>query len=296
MKQTNKKTTKGVIEIAGGDFVFYPVNPREYLRTLLIYLCILVGMGSLIFMFIRRALHDNNDTVDGIYDSNKILIQEQSKTPLGILETDLSFSEKIDTIINDVNLAVYIPYNSTAELVIGVPDINDNEIIFAAQAADIRADNGKILGAFVLKGEPIAWGLSKKGYCAIINNSVTIGVSDNTPLFEEATECNGYFFRQYPLVDNEKIVENEPKNKTTRKALCQRGNQILIVVSESDESFHDFTQSLVDLGVENAIYIVGGHSSYGWYKDATGITTEFSDVDKHLNMKNESYIIWRAIH
>lgn len=31
---------------------------------------------------------------------------------------------------------------------------------------------------------------------------MTVGVDDNSPLFEEATEKGGYFFRQFPLVDN----------------------------------------------------------------------------------------------
>ena len=50
----------------------------------------------------------------------------------------------------------------------------------------MRADNGGIVGAFVLKGEPKAWGLSKCGYCASIDGKVTIGVADNSPLFGHA--------------------------------------------------------------------------------------------------------------
>lgn len=79
---------------------------------------------------------------------------------------------------------------------IGVPDIFDKSIILATQAADVRADNGKIVGAFVVKGKPYSWGLS------------------NSPLFEEATEKGGYFFRQYPLVDKGVLVGNEPKGNS----------------------------------------------------------------------------------
>lgn len=69
----------------------------------------------------------------------------------------------------------------------------------------------------------MAWGLSKKGYVGIIRDTVHLGVADNSPLFEEATETEGYFFRQYALVDNGVLVENEPKNKAIRKAICDRG-------------------------------------------------------------------------
>ena len=92
-------------------------------------------------------------------------------------------------------------------------------------ASGIRADNDKIVGAFVVKGKPYSWGLSKEGYCGIIDGRLTVGVADNSPLFEEATEKEGYFFRQYPLVDNGVLVENEPKGKSIRKALCDRSNK-----------------------------------------------------------------------
>ena len=91
----------------------------------------------------------------------------------------------------------------------------------------------------MLKGKPLAWGLSKKGYCAIIDGKVTIGTAENSPLFEEATEKEGYFFRQYPLVDRGTLVESELKNKTMRKALCDRDGQIFVAVSQTDESMHD---------------------------------------------------------
>ena len=178
---------------------------------------------------------------------------------------------------------------------IGTIDRNDPSILFAAQAADVRADNGGIVGAFVLKGEPKAWGLSKKGFCAIINDTVTVGVADNSPLFEEATEKEGYFFRQFPLVDNGKLVENEPRGKAVRRALCDRGGELFTVETLSDDSFYDFSQALVDLGVDNAIYLVGG-SSYGWSTDAKGVRHEFGDPEPpKKKWKNISYLVMKAM-
>lgn len=201
------------------------------------------------------------------------------------------FIEIQDTIINDIPLRIYIPHNAKMSLHVGRLNKRDSDIIFAAQAADIRRDNKKIVGAFVLKGEPLAWGLSKTGYCAIINDKITIGVADNSPLFEEATEKNGYFFRQYPLVDNGKLVENEPKNKAVRRALCDRNGEILMVESGTGESFHDFAQALVDLGMTNAIYLVGS-SAFGWAVDDYGNRIEFGIENPRLP-KNASYIVWR---
>ena len=178
---------------------------------------------------------------------------------------------------------------------LGAIDRNDTSIIFTAQAADIRADNGGIVGAFVLEGEPKAWGLSKKGFCAIINDTVTVGVADNSPLFEEATEKGGYFFRQFPLVDKGSLVENELKGKAVRRALCDRGGEIFTVETLSIESFHDFSQALVDLGVDNAIYLVGANA-YGWATDVDGQRHEFGDPNPKTSKKwrNINYLVMRS--
>lgn len=255
-------------------------------------LVLVLGIG--ILAILKWPKEKPEDPEDGLFeDLPEVVVNHEATLPFGS-ETDLSFTEKIDTVINDVVLSLYIPHNAIPELTLGVPDRNDKSIILAAQAADIRKDNRKILGAFVLKGEPLAWGLSKKGFCAIIDGNVTVGVSENSPLFEEATEKDGYFFRQFPLVDNGMLVENEPKNKTKRKALCSRAGQILVAVSETDESFHDFSQALVDLGVENAIYLVGSHSSFGWFIDDKNEKTLFAPDVHRGTYKNENYIIWKT--
>lgn len=206
------------------------------------------------------------------------------------------YTEITDTVINDVPLKLYIPHNSEMSLHLGKLEENDTAIVYAAQAADVRADNGKIVGAFVLKGEPLAWGLSKKGFCASINGKVTIGVAENSPLFEQATEQGGYFFRQYPLVDNGMLVDNEPKGKAVRRAICSLGERVFMVETVTRESFHDFAQALVDLGVEQAVYLVGS-TAYGWAVDENGIKHEFGEKNDYTGRrrspKNISYIVWR---
>lgn len=206
------------------------------------------------------------------------------------------YTEIRDTLINDIPIRIFIPHNAEMSLHIGRMDKEDKSIIYAAQAADVRADNGGIVGAFVLNGEPKAWGLSKKGYCASINGKVTIGVADNTSLFEEATMHNGYFFRQYPLVKDGQVIDNEPKGKSIRRAICDRQGEIFMVETGSIESFHDFAQALADLGVDQAVYLVGS-SAYGWAVDEAGATHEFGEDNYYTGRrrmpKNTSYIVWR---
>lgn len=249
---------------------------------------IVIIIGILAIIFWPKGTSKPEEE-EGLFEEVAPAIQPSVKTPFG-KATEASFTEKIDTVINDIPLSLYIPHNAVPELCLGAPSLNDKNIILAAQAADIRKDNKKIVGAFVLRGEPLAWGLSKKGYCGIIDGEVTVGVADNSPLFEKATETGGYFFRQYPLVDGGHLVENEPKNKALRKALCDRMGEIFIVRSETPESFHDFAQALVDLGVDNAIYLVGS-TSYGFSRGEDGSIEEFSDL-RVSKYKYESYLLW----
>ena len=206
------------------------------------------------------------------------------------------FTEIVDTLINDIPLRLFIPHNAEMSLHIGKINKEDKNIIYVAQAADIRADNGGIVGAFVLDGKPLAWGLSKKGFCASINGVVSVGVADNSPLFEQATEQGGYFFRQYPLVSDGQLIDNEPKGKAIRRAICDRVGEIFMVESGTPESFHDFAQALVDLGVDQAIYLVGS-SAYGWAVDEAGVIHEFGEDNYYTGRrkmpKNTSYIVWR---
>lgn len=204
--------------------------------------------------------------------------------------TDICVITK-DTTINDIPMRLYVPLNMTPRLEVGYKCIDDttkNMLLF--QAADVRADNKKIVGAFVLRGKPLSWGLSKKGYCGIIGDQVTIGVADNSPLFEQATEVGGYFFRQYPLVSDGMLVENELKSQSTRRGLCELEGRVVVAETFTPESLHDFSQALVDLGTTNAIYLVGS-SAIGWYRTIDGLGIASGQWEPRV-YKNVSFIVW----
>lgn len=257
---------------------------------------ILLIISGVVFAAVRLFDIRRNEIVPDFYETelSDTIAMSETIPVMGKLgnykDSSKAYTEHIEMTVNDIPLDIYIPHNAKPRLFIGTPDINDKNVIFTTQAADIRADNGKINGAFVLAGEPKAWGLSKKGYCGIINGKITIGVAANSPLFEEATETGGYFFRQYPLVDNGKLVENEPKGKAIRKAICDRGGEILVVMTQEPESFHDFSQALIDLGASNAVYLVGS-VSYGYFRDKLDQLSIIYNKQR-VGQKYENHIQW----
>ncbi|MCM1067134.1 MAG: hypothetical protein NC418_06145 [Muribaculaceae bacterium] len=196
-----------------------------------------------------------------------------------------------DTTVNRVPLSIFRPTNLTPTLQIGQEVLADSTVRFAVQAADVRGDNGGIVGAFVEKGTLVSKGQAKSGFCAIIGGKVNIGVADATPFLEQALETDGYFFRQYPLVVANQIVENKPKGESLRKALAELGGEPVVIMSRKAMTFHDFSQSLVDLGVSNAIYLVGG-MGYGFAFDSEGNKVEFGKLMQNMR-PNTNYIVWR---
>ncbi len=206
--------------------------------------------------------------------------------------TEKGFIETLEETVNDVPMFIYVPHNLEMSLAIGVQNKADSSIVFIAQAADIRADNLDIVGDFVLNGKQLSRGTAKTGFCAIIDGNITIGVGEGKPILKKAIESKGGFFRQYPLVSNGEVVENNPKNKAIRRALAVRLGKIVMVESRSMESFHDFSQALVDIGVSDAIYLVGS-TAYGWYYGQDHVRHEFG-IEQSSLPGNTSYIIWRS--
>lgn len=259
-------------------------------------LAALMISAIIITVCLLSGKEEDTDLVNAAYDPIAA-VPEPQKDEIRLLgnydeSEDKAYTEHLKDTINDIPLNIYIPHNAVPELCVGRPDISDKSIVLATQAADIRADNGKIVGAYVIKGKPLSWGLSKKGYCGIIDGKITIGVADNSPLFEEATEKEGFFFRQYPLVDNGTLVENELKGKSIRKAICDRKGEIMVVMTETPESLHDFAQALIDLKVDNAIYLVGGQS-YGFYNSIEDERIVMTD-DIRYNYRYINFILWKA--
>ena len=295
MKYKDNDIKDDEIRIIGGDD--NGKKPQGWKWLLLLLAGIIVGIVVWQLLPDKSKSKPEDPDSPAYFDpAPAIPIQPEVKLPLSqVTAPDHAFIEMMDTTINDIPLRIYIPHKMRFSLHVGAIDRNDPGILFTAQAADVRADNGGIVGAFVLEGEPKAWGLSKKGYCAIINDTVKVGVADNSPLFEEATEKGGYFFRQFPLVDNGQLVENEQRGKAVRRAICDRNHEILVVETLTDESFHDFAQALVDLGVDNAIYLVGA-AAYGWATDAEGNRHEFGNpAPPKKKWKNISYLVMRAL-
>lgn len=218
-------------------------------------------------------------TTEGASNSDEVVLHKKG------------YVEILDTVVGRVPLVVLTPHDAVPSLHVGADVLQSKDVVLAMQAADIRSDNGGIVGAFVVEGNLLSRGKAKTGFCAIIDGTITIGAADATPLFEKAIESGGYFFRQFPLVVGNQVVENKPRGDSLRKALAEWRGATVVVMSRIAMSYHDFSQTLVDMGVTNAIYLVGS-SSAGFAVDSHGVRSDYGE--KSLPpYENVNYIVWR---
>ena len=259
--------------------------------SLKLWLLIIFGvliLGCLVFISAQRSENtENNDLIalpESVTGKEPLIIKDES------IPDFKGFTIALDTTINQKGLLILSPENAHPRLIIGTELLNESNIILATQAADIRGDNGQIVGTFVLNGELISKGEAKAGYCSIINGELSLGVADATPQLEQTLTDGGYFFRQYPLVVGGQIVENKPKGKAIRKALAEIGGKICVIVSKERLTFHDFSQLLLDAGARTAISLVGS-STHGFYVDEQGEKYDIGDTP-WTDVKFVNYIIW----
>lgn len=201
------------------------------------------------------------------------------------------YASRRDTTVNGTRLIILTPHGAIPTLEVGNSLVADTTVILAVQAADIRRDNGEIAGTYVLKGELLSKGEAKAGYCSIVNGVINIGVADATPMLEQVLMSDGYFFRQYPLVAASQLIENKPPGKARRRALAEIDGTMSVVTSADGLTFHDFSQALIDVGVRNAIYLVGARST-AFYNNQDGRRHFIGPVDENAP-ENINYIVWR---
>ena len=267
------------------------IRRKRWLIVVAVVLALALAAGIVVLVRYSRAANDED--VEGIYEPQPVAGTHTHPLRQWLLSFDstqyIGCAMK-DTTVNDIAIRIYLPLNARPALEVGTRCLNDNNVILAFQAADIRADNKKIVGAFVQKGQPLAWGLSKKGYCAILHDSVYVGMADNSPLFEEATDCGGYFFRQYPLVAEGQPQESELKTQSIRRALCDVDEHICVIETREKAGMHDFAVLLADLDINNAIYLIGS--------DAMGIVSDLNgnreQIGKFVDrpFKYINFIFW----
>ncbi len=198
----------------------------------------------------------------------------------------------LDTLINDIPITLFVPLHAKPQLRLGYDVLRDTSNIVLCLAAADAGKHDKIVGAYVCNGRLVSNGLSKKGFCAITNDSVTIGMAESSPFFEKAINDSGYFFRQRTLVDCGHIIKNELRGQFLCRALCKKEGLTCVVICRERCSLYDFAQILTDIGVTHAISLQSAKNAKGWYHTMEGHVNLLGDWSSRKFPKSANYIVW----
>lgn len=249
----------------------------------------IIIIASIIALVIGTLIAVNHDSVDNIASSQTGSLTESVITDAK--SQGRGYGVAKDTVINDIGLTLITPVNCTPDLVVGASAMNGNTDAVVCQGPDLRADNGGIVGMCVVDGSLLSRGESKSGYCAIVDGRIILGISQSAPVLEQVLETGGSFFRQYPLVAGNQVVQNKPKGKSIRKALALIGGRHIVIVSKERISFGQFSESLCELGVDTAIYLVGSDAP-GYYRTEDG-HKEYMGRHGGREIENMVFLVWR---
>lgn len=77
-----------------------------------------------------------------------------------------------------------------------------------------------------------------------------------------------------------------------RRALAKQGEDLYIIESVNRESLYDFSEALADLGISDAIYLVGG-DAYMLYRNSENEQLYEHGDNNKFNYPTINYIIFR---
>lgn len=257
-------------------------------------------VAALVVLAVAAAwwLFAGNDTghVDEQTDQAVVEVTQNKASEPSSVVTSLPSSPKQEATVDvtevefhKVPLKVFTINGGKAELVMGrMSDLGD-DVLLAAHAADVRADKDEPVGVFVVNGEVKSRGQNKNGFCAIINGQITIGQQVETSLFERVINERGSFFRQFSIVSAGQPVELAPRGKAQRRALCITNGQVQVVESLCAVTYGDFSKALCDMGVSDALVLVGG----GVYVYCPGKNDVPEQALKCKTHPTANFLVWK---
>ena len=250
---------------------------------------LIIGVISII-LFPHKP---QQDSYGGLFEDNYIVVDSESEEST-LNQCCKPYTEKVDTVVHNVKLSIFIPHNATPCLHIGAPDESVKQSVLGFQAADLDKDGLDILGMFIQQGRIVSTGTSRNGYCAIVNGRVKLGMSDDIyGNLDKLISQKVFLFRQYMLVDNGMSLQFSLGGKSVKRALCIKDGQAFVVVSNEEVSISAFAISLGFYGVDSAISLVGGDRVNAWYRDDNQELIEMRPAEDRPTYYFENYIIWK---
>lgn len=212
----------------------------------------------------------NNEYLENKIDSlEKLLSGLKTKMAWVKKENPTVIIENVKT--NNSDLLVFHPFGLNIQLQHVSPSISISN--FLCIPAAFTSIQNQVDGLFIEKGVVVNEIINNEltGACIISKDSIQIiSFQDiNEDLIAQLKSTKKSVFQQMLLVENKEIVQCNLFNgrRNLRRALVRFKGLHRIVQSERQVTIKEFQESLVEIGVVNAVYLDMGTWSEGWYKN-----------------------------
>ena len=206
-------------------------------------------------------------------DQEKCFMSEPNSPTL-----DQSYKMQVDS---TANLILYDITDCQLDLACGtMPNAGQKEVVLCVAAAF----TGKCLDSFVhsnILGPHISHGVLYEGYeekggyavFASWNGKKGFFRKEDTKKLEEVAAAKGMAFTQYWVVKNGEGY-NPPRQTVKQeyyRCIAQKGGRTYVIDSKDIVKFDFFVKSLIEIGVENALYMdMGKGWNHSFYRDKEG--------------------------
>ena len=250
---------------------------RSWLRKNLYILIALMLLAAIVGAYLLYT-NSNRQAV-----LRKVEADVERTSGLSVQKSDLY---QIETTINGVHLHLTHVINMDASMTTDTASYDaDNVRVMAAAAVSNGNDD------IIMEGKVLARGKKHDGFCAIVNGNISIGKTVNDDVARYCTERKGFFFRQELLLSNGELQPSLEKGKAVRCALAKQGNDVYVVITDGEESLHDFANAMKAAGVTDAILLADNPLLQ--YKQEEVSVVHCSSTN-NINSEETSYLIFKV--
>ena len=191
-----------------------------------------------------------------------------------------------------VALDFYALHGLQAAIQFEEPDTADTSVYLYSRCADHKADSS-YLGSLVVDGRLLQTDRSRRGYMAMADGRMVIGVSRSESVRDYAAERGGAFFRQFILVSDGVLPSRfHLHGKVERRAIGRMADDTLYyIATRHKETLWDFADALREYDFIDAIYITGG-TDYCFYRTADGTRHDIGSPADYPHTKWKGITPW----
>ena len=210
--------------------------------------------------------------------SNHYKVKGDVEMSVDELDTVKRCLVRVDT--SFLGLIVYYPATDSIVLRCFVPPTpeKDSTIIFCCAAAFTRYDRPHNNNHLYIAGDHVCSGERKKGYPCTNNTGAFVFYNGKWKFLldryshelDSAALNKGSGFAQEMLIHEGRPIKTIRRlsQMGQYRALCQFNGELCVIDAIENQPFGDFISTLLDAGVDEALYLDMGEWHYSWYRSS----------------------------